>query len=493
MKNNALMIQGTGSDVGKSVIVAGLCRVLRRRNILVAPFKPQNMSNNAAACPQGGEIGRAQALQARAAGIVPSVDLNPILLKPQSDQIAQVVIHGRAVSNLDAKDFLTHRVELMKFVLESYRKLTDKYDFVVVEGAGSPAETNLRMSDIANMGFARTANISVCLLADIDRGGVIASVVGTKEVLNKRDAAQIRSFIINKFRGELSLFSEGVRDIERRTGWPCRGVIPWMDIVRKLPQEDTIITDSLATESSDDMNSTVKIVVPMLSRIANSDDFDPLRIERNVEFEFVAPGAAIPRDADVVILPGTKSTLADLRFLRSQGWHHDIIAHARSGGRVLGLCGGYQLLGKKIRDLHGIEGDPEEADGLGLLNVETDMLDNKTIRPLIGVYAIDDVAIAGYEIHIGKTYGPDTKRRFVRFDHGEDGAISADGNVAGCYVHGLFSSDEFRATWLNEIRSGSASDLKYETSVDNYLDQLADGLEESLDIDALLADAVWGT
>ena len=489
MKVRTLMIQGTGSDVGKSVIVAGLCRVLQKRGVSVAPFKPQNMSNNAAACPNGGEIGRAQALQARAAGIEPAVDLNPVLLKPQSDCVAQVVVHGEVVSNLDARDFLKDRYWLMEPVLESYRKLTAKYDFVLVEGAGSPAETNLRKSDIANMGFAREANVPVCLLADIDRGGVIASIVGTKAVLDRRDAAQIRSFIVNKFRGDRSLFADGVKDIESRTEWPCRGVIPWIGAVRMLPQEDTVILDSLQPSPEAVTETKVKIVVPMLSRIANSDDFDPLRSEANVDFEFVPPGAAIPRDADVVILPGTKSTLADLRFLRDQGWHHDIISHARAGGKVLGLCGGYQLLGRKIRDLHGIEGKPEEADGLGLLNVETDMLSKKTVRPLKGVCATSEAAIAGYEIHIGETKGPDTARRLVRFEHGEDGAASADGNIAGCYVHGLFSSDEYRSGWLNGIRRDTATNLNYEASVDAALDLLAGELEESLDIDALLADA----
>ena len=491
MKRGALMVQGTGSDVGKSVIVAGLCRVMRRRGISVAPFKPQNMSNNAAACPSGGEIGRAQALQAMAAEIEPSVDLNPVLLKPQSNLVAQVVVHGKVTSSLDAKDFLSHRYHLLEPVLESYRKLVSKYDFVLVEGAGSAAETNLRKRDIANMGFASHVRIPVCLLADIDRGGVIASVVGTKAVLEESDAALIRSFIINRFRGDVALFEEGKRDIEQRTSWPCRGVIPWLESARRLPQEDSIVRAPIGLESKDSAVKKLKIAVPMLSRIANSDDFDPLRLEANVEFDFVPPGTALPRDADVIILPGTKSTLADLRFLRSQGWDHDIIAHARAGGRVLGLCGGYQLLGRTIRDLDGVEGNPEEASGLGLLDVETDMLNDKRVRPLNGNCLRSGVQVTGYEIHMGETRGPDTCRRFIRFEHGEDGAISIDGNVAGCYVHGLFSSDEFRTGWLNELRDGTGSDLKYGTSVENSINELADGLENALDIDALLKDANW--
>ena len=441
------------------------------------------MSNNAAACPSGGEIGRAQALQAMAAEIEPSVDLNPVLLKPQSNLVAQVVVHGKVVSNLNAKDSLSHRYQLLEPVLESYRKLISAYDFVLVEGAGSAAETNLRKRDIANMGFASHTQIPVCLLADIDRGGVIASVVGTKAVLEESDAALIRSFIINRFRGDVALFEEGKRDIERCTSWPCRGVIPWLESARRLPQEDSVVRAPIGMESQDFGVKKLKIVVPMLSRIANSYDFDPLRLEANVEFDFVPPGTALPRDANVIILPGTKLTLEDLRFLRSQGWDHDIIAHARAGGRVLGLCGGYQLLGRTIRDLDGVEGKPEEALGLGLLDVETDMLNGFCLR--------SGVQVTGYEIHMGETQGPDTCRRFIRFEHGEDGAICIDGNVAGCYVHGLFSSDEFRTGWLNELRDGTGSDLNYGTAVENSINELADGLENALDIDALLKDANW--
>ena len=425
------------------------------------------------------------------AEIEPSVDLNPVLLKPQSDLMAQVVVHGKVVSNLNAKDFLSHRHHLLVPVLESYRKLVSEYDFVMVEGAGSAAETNLRKRDIANMEFASHTRIPVCLLADIDRGDVIASVVGTKAVLEESDAALIRSFIINTFRGDVALFEEGKRDIEWRTSWPCRGVIPWLESARRLPQEDSVVRAPIGTESQDSGIKILKIAVPMLSRIANSDDFDPLRLEANVEFDFVPPGTALPRDTDVIILPGTKSTLADLRFLRSQGWDHDIIAHARAGGRVLGLCGGYQLLGRTIRDLDGVEGNPEEASGLGLLDVETDMLTDKRVRPLNGNCLRSEVQVTGYEIHMGETRGPDTCRRFIRFEQGEDGAISVDGNVAGCYAHGLFSSDKFRTGWLNELRDGTGSDLNYGTAVENSINELADGLENALDIDALLRDANW--
>ncbi len=482
-------MQGTGSDVGKSAIVAGLCRVLRRQGFSVAPFKPQNMSNNAAACADGGEIGRAQALQAQAAGIEPTVDLNPVLLKPQSDYTSQVIVHGQIASKLDAKDYLKHRRSLLMPVLESFNRLRDTYDFVIVEGAGSPAETNLRKADVANMGFARETQTPVCLIGDIDRGGVIASVVGTKAVLEENDAAMIRSFIINKFRGNVSLFGEGVLDIETRTKWPCRGVIPWMPAARKMPQEDAVVLEQTHSRNRQNSNNLLKIVVPMLSRIANFDDFDPLRMEKNVNFQFITPGTALPRDSDVIILPGTKSTLGDLRFIREQGWDHDIIAHARSGGYVLGLCGGYQLLGKRISDPHGIEGQPEEAEGLGLLDVNTNLLKEKTVRTLTGTCVRTQVAIRGYEIHIGDTDGTDTNRRMIRSEHGEDGAINCEGNVEGCYVHGLFWSDSFRANWLNRLRKNTASELLYSQAVEDLIDEWADGLTQVLDINGLLADA----
>ncbi len=490
MNRGALMIQGTGSDVGKSIIVAGLCRLLVQKGISVVPFKPQNMSNNAAACTSGGEIGRAQALQARAAGIEATVDLNPVLLKPQTDRAAQVIVQGRVQSNLDAASFLSERLALLDPVLESYTRLKKHYELVLIEGAGSAAETNLRRGDIANMGFAQAAGVPVCLLADIDRGGVIASVVGTKAVIDAADAQLVRSFIINRFRGEVSLFEDGVADIERHTSWPCRGVIPWLQAARILPQEDAIIPDALA-DSDAQTEKQLKIAVPMLSRIANSDDFDPLRMEPDVDCQIVPPGLPIPRDSDVIVLPGSKSTLGDLRHLQAQGWDHDIIAHARAGGHVLGLCGGYQLLGRKIRDTYGVEGEPEIANGLGLLNVETDLLREKTVRPLTGRHLPSGTAVTGYEIHMGETQGPDTRRPLIRTAQAQDGAINAAGNVAGCYVHGLFGSDAFRAAWLHSIRSGAVSKLAYEAAIEQALDELAAALEEALDIPALLRDASW--
>ena len=488
MSRDALMIQGTGSDVGKSVVVAGLCRLLRRRGIAVAPFKPQNMSNNAAACPGGGEIGRAQALQARAAGLQPEVDMNPVLLKPQTDRASQLVVQGRAVSTVDAARYMAERGSLLAPIMASFERLAAAFDMVLVEGAGSPAETNLRARDVANMGFARRAGVPVCLLGDIDRGGVIAALVGTRAVLEPTDRRMVASFVVNKFRGDPALFEAGVRDIERRTGWPCRGVIPWSEAALRLPGEDAVVlqrTEAPAGRGGE----RVRVVVPLLSRIANFDDFDPLRMEPAVDFAFIAPGSPLPRDADVVIVPGTKSTLGDLAFLRAQGWHHDLIAHARTGGRVFGVCGGYQMLGRVIRDPAGADGAPGEAPGLGLLDVETVMTNDKAVRPVTGICTRSASRVSGYEIHLGATTGPDTERPVVRLEHGPDGAASRDGRVAGCYVHGLFAGDAFRARWLDDIRAGSAAATAYEDAVEASLDALADCLAEALDVGGLLADA----
>ena len=488
MSRGALMIQGTGSDVGKSVVVAGLCRLLHRRGIAVAPFKPQNMSNNAAACPDGGEIGRAQALQARAAGLQPEVDMNPVLLKPQTDRASQLVVQGRAVSTVHAARYVAERGSLLAPIMASFERLAGAFDLVLVEGAGSPAETNLRAGDVANMGFARRAGIPVCLLGDIDRGGVIAALVGTRAVLEPADRRMVASFAVNKFRGDPALFEAGVRDIERRTGWPCRGVIPWSAAALRLPEEDAVVLQRTEAPSGG-AGERVRVVVPLLSRIANFDDFDPLRVEPAVDFAFIPPGSPLPRDADVVIVPGTKSTLGDLAFLRAQGWHHDLIAHARAGGRVFGVCGGYQMLGRMIRDPAGADGAAGEAPGLGLLDVETVMTGDKAVRPVTGTDARSGVPVSGYEIHLGATAGPDTERPVVHLEHGPDGATSGDGRVAGCYLHGLFAGDAFRAQWLDAIRAGTAAVTAYERAVEDALDDLADCLEQALDVAALLADA----
>lgn len=483
MTARTLMLQGTGSDVGKSVLTAALCRIARRRGLSVAPFKPQNMSNNAAACPAGGEIGRAQALQALAAGLPPHVDMNPVLLKPQTDRTAQLVVHGKATHAMEASDYMGNRNQLMGAVLESFERLTAAHDLVIVEGAGSPAEINLRARDIANMGFARRAGVPVCLVGDIEKGGVIASLVGTRNVIDRKDAAMIRAFLVNKFRGDLSLFDDGVAEIEARAKWPCLGVIPWLPAAAKLPAEDALVLETPLAPTG----QTLKIAAPMLSRIANFDDADPLKLEQGVTFSWIPPGQAIPRNTDIVILFGTKSTLGDLAFLREQGWDHDIIAHARAGGRVLGICGGYQMLGQRISDPLGVDGPPGDAEGLGLLDVETVMTRHKEVRPVSATCPATGQKTSGYVIHSGRTTGPDTQRPFVHFDNETDGARSPNGRIEGTYLHGAFTGNDYRTSWLDQGGRHGGSSLDYGATVDAALDELADGVERAVDIEALLA------
>jgi len=489
MSARVLMFQGTGSDVGKSTLVAGLCKIAKRRGIRVAPFKPQNMSNNAAACADGGEIGRAQALQARAAGLDPCVNFNPVLLKPQSDQTAQIVVHGQVLDTLSASEYMNNkRQHLMDAVVNSFRTLCDNYDLILVEGAGSAAEINLRERDIANMGFAREVGAPVCLIGDIDRGGVIAAVVGTKAVIDSKDAAQIKSFIINRFRGDPRLFDDGVMAIEQLTGWPCRGVVPWLPSALKLPQEDAVVLQQ-GHDADARTRRKLTIAVPMLSRIANFDDMDPLRMEPNVELGFIPPGKPIPQDIDAIIIPGTKSSVGDLEFLRAQGWDHDIIAFARNGGRVMGICGGYQMLGQWIHDPEGIDGKPGSVPALGLLDVSTRMLPEKQTHKIQGLCLRSGTSLTGYEIHVGTTTGPDAENPVALLDGKPDGATNITGCVEGTYLHGIFSNNAFRSWWIDDQKSGIASTLNYESAVDEELDRLANGLEACLDVDALLEDA----
>ncbi|HEY4204117.1 MAG TPA: cobyric acid synthase [Xanthobacteraceae bacterium] len=474
------MIQATGSNAGKSTLVAGLARLLVRRGLKVAPFKPQNMSNNAAIAVDGGEIGRAQAVQARAARMPPSIHMNPVLLKPESDTGAQVIVQGRRAGTLRAKNYLDKKAELMPAVLDSFARLAREADIVLVEGAGSPAEINLRQGDIANMGFAAAANVPVVLAGDIDRGGVIASLVGTHAVLEPDERARIHGFLINKFRGEVKLFDSGLDAVTRMTGWPSLGVVPWLPQAAWLPAEDAL---DLEHNGMTDYTACV-IAVPMLSRIANFDDLDPLGMEPGVDLIFVRPGQPIPANADVVILPGTKSTLGDLAFLRAQGWDIDIKAHVRRSGHVLGLCGGYQLLGKTINDPDGLDGVAGSAEGLGLLDIVTTMQGDKSTTLTHGTHCASGMPIEGYEIHIGRSDGPDCARPFVAIGDRFDGAGSLDGRVQGTYLHGLFSHDAFRRAWLKNF--GVASSLAYEQRVEAALDALADHLEAHLDIAALL-------
>ena len=486
----ALMIQGCGSDVGKSVLVAGLCRLFTNRGIGVRPFKSQNMSNNAAVTCGGGEIGRAQALQAQACRTKPTVDMNPVLLKPQSDIGAQLIVRGRMAGTLDASAHGRDKGALLEVAIESYRHLAREAQLMIVEGAGSPAETNLRRTDIANMGLARALDLPVVLVGDINRGHVIASLVGAHVVLDAADRAMIRGFIVNKFRGNPQLFEDGLRRIIEHTGWRSIGVVPWLRAASRLPSEDGMQLEDL--HASRVLRSRVKIAVPQLSRIANFDDFDPLREEPDVELVFVPPGRPLPRDAALLVIPGTKSTIADMEFMRAQGWDVDVLAHVRQGGRVLGICGGYQMLGHSISDPGGIEGPSRTVAGLGLLDVETVMTGDKTLREVSGVLMAGGAGgthFAGYEMHVGSTIGPGARRPFLRFSDGStDGATSADGRVAGCYVHGLFSVTAARTALLSTIGAAPGHD-DHAARVDAALDEIAGVLESCLDIDALAAIA----
>jgi adenosylcobyric acid synthase len=478
MTARAIMFMGTGSDVGKSLIVAGLCRLLANRGLKAAPFKPQNMSNNAAAV-DGGEIGRAQALQARAAKVVPSIHMNPVLLKPESERGAQVIVQGKRHSTLSAREFFKNRTQFMPAILDSFQKLAAEYDYVLVEGAGSPAETNLRDGDLANMGFAEAANIPVVLIGDIHRGGVIASMVGTHVVLDQADRNRIKAFMINKFHGDPSLFSEGLKTIEAQTSWRSLGIVPHFSNAHRLPAEDAVALEEQLTSQ----NGTIKICVLRLPRIANFDDLDPLRLEPGVTVQFLNTGDAVPGDCTLLIIPGSKSTIADLGALRAAGWDIDIAAHVRRGGKVLGLCGGYQMLGGMIHDLEGLEGKATSVAGLALLDIETTMTADKTVTPITAIHVASGEMISAYEIHLGKTTGPDCAKPFAKTAKGNDGAVN--GNVMGTYLHGCFAADGFRRAFLKSL-GAAVSDLAYDDLIENTLDDLALHLEAHLDVDVIL-------
>ncbi len=485
MATPAIMFQGTGSNVGKSTLVAGLARLLYRRGLKVAPFKPQNMSNNAAVAVDGGEIGRAQALQARAAYMPPSVHMNPVLLKPESETGSQIIVQGRRFATMRAREYGVRKRELLHAVLESFAIISKDADIVLIEGAGSPAEVNLRAGDIANMGFAEAADLPVVLIGDIDRGGVIASLVGTHTVLAELDRSRIKGFIINKMRGDPRLFDEALPLIEAATSWRSLGVVPHFADAARLPAEDTV-----GLASGPARQGGVRIAVPLLPRIANFDDLDPLRQEPGVELVLVAAGEPIPV-CDLVLLPGSKSTIADLAFLRQQGWDIDIVAHRRRDGAIVGLCGGYQMLGRSIADPDAIEGVAGRVPGLGLLDVDTVLSADKRTQPFIGTEAASSLPVAGYEIHLGRSDGPDRARPWLVGPEGGEGAISPDGRVRGSYVHGVFASDALRRTFLEGL-GGEASDLAYEVAVEAALDGLADHLAAHLDIEAILRIAARG-
>ncbi len=479
----ALMFQGTGSDVGKSLIVAGLARAFTLRGLRVLPFKPQNMSNNAAVTADGGEIGRAQALQARAARAPLSVHMNPVLLKPQSEVGAQLVVQGRVEGNAKAAEYQQIKAGLMPRVLDSFSRLKSDADLVLVEGAGSASEVNLRRNDIANMGFARAADVPVVLIGDIDRGGVIASLAGTKLVLDAQDAAMIRAFIVNRFRGDPTLFAEGMTMIEGFTGWSPIGLLPHFAEAIRLPAEDAL---ALQSKPAAKAGAKIRIAVPILPHVSNFDDLDPLDAEPQVELLRVRPGEVLPADADLVLLLGSKATIADLQVLKQSGLDIDIAAHRRRGKPVLGLCGGYQMLGKTVADPDGIEGPAGTVEpGLGLLDVETRLTGQKHLVAVSGETA-DGNSFAGYEMHVGETAGPDRTRCFAHIGGGPEGARSADGLVSGTYIHGLFADDRQRSSWLTRL-GGEATRLDYEQGVEDVLDRLAAHLEQHLDLDLLLS------
>ena len=482
----AIMLQGTGSDVGKSLLTAGLGRAFLRRGLKVRPFKPQNMSNNAAVTADGGEIGRAQALQARACGLAPSTDMNPVLLKPQSEVGAQVVVRGRVWGSVQAEAYQALKSDLLPAVMESFDRLAEGADLLLVEGAGSPAEVNLRAGDIANMGFAEAARVPVVLVGDIDRGGVIASIVGTHHLLPPEERALLAGVIINKFRGDLRLFDGGLAAIARETGLASFGVVPYFAEAHRLPAEDALAVERPPEAKA---NARIRVAVPVFSRIANFDDLDPLMAEPDVEVAFVQRGRALPGDADLIVLPGSKATLADLAVIRSEGWDLDIRAHLRRGGWLLGLCGGFQMLGRRIADPDGIEGPPGAAEGFGLLDLETKLTGDKTLVEAAGVEIESGEAVEGYEMHVGETGGPALERPLLTLDGRPEGAVSEDGRVLGCYLHGLFAADGFRHTFLSRLKLRAVSGLAYEAEVESTLDGLADHLETHLDLDGLLAAA----
>ncbi|WP_122038672.1 cobyric acid synthase [Asaia bogorensis] len=475
------MFQGTGSNVGKSVLVAGLARALTRRGLRVRPFKPQNMSNNAAVTPDGGEIGRAQALQALACGVAPCVHMNPVLLKPQSEHGSQIIVQGKIWGQRKAREYQAVKPLLMPAVLESFHHLQAQADIVLVEGAGSASEVNLRTNDIANMGFAEAADLPVILIGDIDRGGVIASLVGTRTVLPPGDAERIRGFIVNRMRGDASLFASGMSFIAEQTGWAPCGLVPFFPAMRELPPEDT---GDLPTGWQG--AGTWRVAVPLMPMIANFDDMDALRAEPALSLVFVPPGEALPV-CDLVILPGSKATIADLDFFRGQGWDIDLAAHHRRGGRILGICGGYQMLGRSVSDPHGLEGAPQTREGLGYLDIETSLMPGKTVRQTGGHLLPSGAAVSGYEIHAGVTRGAALSRPVLCFADGRlDGACSEDGRVRGTYLHGLFDQAAARATFLSWLGAGS-SPFDNRARIETVLDALADHLEEHVAIDRLLS------
>ena len=474
-----IMLQGTGSNVGKTVFAAGLCRLAKNKRVMVAPFKPQNMSNNSFITIDNGEIGRSQAFQAFACGIEPHSDMNPILLKPETNSKTQIIVKGKLFKTIESKNYKFYKRKLLEIALDSYFKLKKKYDFIVVEGAGSPAEINLRHNDLANMGFALRAKIPVILIGDIDRGGVIAQIVGTKEVLSKKDRDLIIGFLINKFRGELSLFQKGYQFIERKTNWEGYGVLPWYDKCHQFPAEDSFDI------SFKPKQNRRKIACLQLSRISNFDDLNPLSQEPDISVEIIKPGNKIPKDADLVIIPGSKSTIDDLIFLKKNKWDSDLKDHLKKKKYILGICAGYQMLGKVIFDKKLIESNKSQICGLGLLNVITEMKNQKKTIKVSASHCESGITFSGYEIHIGETKGEDCSKPFASINHKWDGAISKDGLVMGSYIHGMFENNNFRSFFMKKIL-GINSSLDYQKQINQNLDEFADFIRTKTKISKLL-------
>lgn len=474
------MIQGTTSDAGKSTLVAGLCRLLKNRGEKVVPFKPQNMALNSAVTVDGGEIGRAQAVQALAAGLEPHTDMNPVLLKPNSDTGAQVIIHGQAVTNLTAVDYHNYKPTAMKAVLESYNRLKEQYDWIIVEGAGSPAEINLRDRDIANMGFAEAVDCDVIIVADIDRGGVFAHLVGTLDLLSESEQQRTLGFIINRFRGDISLLQPGLDWLEEKTHKKVFGVLPYLHGFH-LEAEDSVKTDQVIDETQQQIN----IIVPVFPHISNHTDLDALRLHPQVNLQYIATDMHKP-DADLIILPGSKSVQSDLAWLCQQGWQQHINKHLRYGGKLIGICGGYQMLGKQLHDPYGIEGDIKTSDGLALLDFETTIEKQKELKLVAGTFCSDNSAVAGYEIHMGVSKGPALNNPAIQLADKVDGVISDDNQIMGTYLHGLFDQSSALSSLLKWTGLKETSDFDYETLREQELDRLADEMQQHIDINLLL-------
>lgn len=479
MTARTIMIQGTTSDSGKSTLVAGLCRILKNRGQKVAPFKPQNMALNSAVTVDGGEIGRAQAVQAQAAGLEPHTDMNPVLLKPNSDTGAQVIIQGQAVTNLTAVDYHNYKPTAMKAVLESYNRLKEQYDWIIVEGAGSPAEINLRDRDIANMGFAEEVDCPVIIVGDIDRGGVFAHLTGTLDLLSATEQQRTLGFIINRFRGDISLLESGLDWLEEKTNKKVFGVLPYLKGFH-LEAEDSVTTEQVIDSSQQIIN----IVVPVLPHISNHTDLDALRLHPQVNLQFIAAGQVKP-DADVIILAGSKSVQSDLDWLKHQGWQEHIQKHLRYGGKVIGICGGYQMLGQQLHDPNGIEGPAGSCEGLGLLDFETVLETQKQLTRVDGHFTWDNAPVSGYEIHMGISKGPALNTPSVRLNEKVDGAISEDGQIMGTYLHGLFDKETALHSLLNWVGLEDFEGFDYDDLRERELDRLANEMQQHLDIESL--------